>query len=315
MFATSFPDLRWLKEQTENRFYRQGAAKLLPSRAHARSVAGTGWPTVVLNVRTSNIYRDNILGPLSLFSNFSGRSRVSVEGRAIDVPAECFLVTNEHQRYTLEVGDTKAETFNIHFGDDWTQGAMSSLTSGHTELIDNPGSRSPYHFRNKLIEKSPAITQSLRALQSHACGDPMRRDEILYGLLRHLLEQFQVDLRLECAVPAVKASTRQEIIRRLALATDAIYSSGDRSLDLDQLARISMLSKFHLLRAFKEVFRKTPYQFMTDVKIARARIMLQDPQMEITEISRVLGFDSPSTFSRRFRNVTGQYPSRFRERN
>jgi hypothetical protein len=81
MFATTFPDLRWLKEQAENRFFR----------ANASGAAGSGWPTVILNVRASSIHRDNIPGPLSLFSNWTGVTRVTVDGRSFDIPKECFV--------------------------------------------------------------------------------------------------------------------------------------------------------------------------------------------------------------------------------
>src|SRR5689334_24402232 len=107
MFATSFPDLRWLKDQAENRFSRP-----LPVTGAA---PGKGWPTVVLNVSASEVFRDNILGPLSLFSNWTGRSSVIVDGHSFDIPKECFLLSNEKQRYTLEVGRQRAETFNVHF--------------------------------------------------------------------------------------------------------------------------------------------------------------------------------------------------------
>jgi AraC family transcriptional regulator len=305
MFATSFPDLKWLKDQAENRFYRP-----LPGTG----IPGRGWPTVVLNVKAANVFRDNILGPLSLFSNWSGRSRVFVEGRPVDVPEDCFVLSNARQRYTLEIQKNEVETFNIHFGEEWTSEAQASLTKRHECLTDDPASPCAlsFEFYNKLFRKTPQIEQTLRILQRQGDGESLRRDEILLALLRQLIEEQRGErMRLD-SVHATKLSTRREILRRLHLATDLMYASSGGEISLDELARVSMLSKFHLLRSFKEVFRQTPHQFLTGIRIEKARILLRQTNMEVKDIGRQLGFDSSSTFSRRFYDVTGFYPSQYR---
>jgi AraC family transcriptional regulator len=309
MFATSFPDLNWLKEQAENRFHRPQASNGLP--------AGRGWPTVILNVNASNIYRDNIPGPLSLFSNWNGRSRVSVEGRSFDIAGDSFFVSNEQQRYTLEVQKGRAETFNIHFGEEWIREAVTSISNRHECLTDDPTLQpaSSLQFYNKLFRKTAKIQQTLRSLQSHGNGESLRRDEILLVLLSQLFEEQRGEkLRLD-NVAATKLSTRNEILRRLHLATDLMYARADTEISLDELSRASMLSKFHLLRSFREVFNQTPYQFLTGLRIERAKALLCSSNIEVKEIGRQVGFSSSSTFSRRFRNVTGMYPSQYRLEN
>lgn len=65
MFCQSFPDLAWLKKQAESRFANQRGW-------NNQALSHTGWPTVILNVRAGETYRDNIPGPLSLFTNLNG---------------------------------------------------------------------------------------------------------------------------------------------------------------------------------------------------------------------------------------------------
>ncbi len=111
MILNAFPDLNWLKEQAEKRFADRKAYD-------GTSLKQRGWPTVILNVRSAETYRDNIRGPLSLFTNFSGSSQVSIDGKSVLIKEGCFFLSNPDQRYTLEIHRTKpAETFNIHFGE------------------------------------------------------------------------------------------------------------------------------------------------------------------------------------------------------
>jgi AraC family transcriptional regulator len=310
MFATRFPDLKWLKEQAESRSFR--------GRLPDGSMAPTeGLPTVILNVQTQNIYRDNIPGPLSLFSNWTGTSQVTTEGRTLNLPDDCFVLTNPGQRYTLTVGTAPAETFNIHFGELWAKGAISSLTQTH-EWLTNQGNdfqRGDFGFYNKLFRKTEEVRLILRQLQSHAAGDSLRRDELLMSLLAQLMVEQQIERQRKNVLGAVKGATRSEIMRRLYLATDYVYSSPDGSFSLDELSRMAMLSKFHFLRSFKEAFNKTPHQFITEVRVERAKHLLGKTDLEIAEIARKVGFDEASVFSRRFRNCTGLYPTQYRAAN
>jgi AraC family transcriptional regulator len=310
MFATQFPDLKWLKEQAERRIFR--------GRLSDGSLAPPGgWPTVILNVQARNIYRNNIPGPLSLFSNWNGSSQLTTEGQTRHIPSDCFVLTNPGQRYTLEVGNSKAETFNVHFGEQWTSDALASLTQTHDWLADRRECGDPIHFgfHNKVFRKTASASLTLTQLQRHANGDPLRRDELLIQLLRELIKEQQGTAVRTDSIDAIKGSTRREIIRRLHLATDHIYSFPEISHSLDDLARVSMLSKFHFLRAFKDAFGTTPHQFITALRMERAKDLLLKSKLEVAEIGTRVGFDSSSVFSRRFRAATGLYPTQFRARN
>jgi len=308
MFATRFPDLNWLKEQAERRSFRGRLPDGSPGPP-------AGWPTVILNVETQNIYRDNIPGPLSLFSNWSGQSTITAGRQRLAVPDDCFVITNPGQRYTLEVGNRKAETLNIHFGELWAAEAFNGMKQTHDQLLDQAKLKeSQFGFYNKLFRKTNEVSLILRQLQHHANGGSFRRDELLVNLLELLVAEQQRDYKRADTLAAVKGSTRKEIMRRIYLATDHVFARPEGTHSLDELARISMLSKFHFLRAFKEAFNKTPHQFITEFRMERAIDLLTRTNLEVAEIGRKVGFDTASTFSRTFRNVTGRYPTQFRSR-
>src|SRR5689334_7548798 len=100
MYLQEFPDLNWLKSEVSKRFAsrRDWQGRPLPNG---------GWPSVILNVKTNQTYRDHIVGPVSLFGNISGESTVTVENREVRIPAGFFFISNEGQEYTLEVNRTK----------------------------------------------------------------------------------------------------------------------------------------------------------------------------------------------------------------
>jgi AraC family transcriptional regulator len=57
----------------------------------------------------------------------------------------------------------------------------------------------------------------------------------------------------------------------------------------------------------------TPHQYVIQQRIERARILLRDPSLSISEISLACGFTNQSHFTRLFRKHTGVTPKTYRE--
>jgi AraC family transcriptional regulator len=286
MLYHAFPDLRWLKTQAENRFAsgKTWNGEQLPTQ---------GWPTVLLNVKSGSVFRDNIPGPLSLFSNISGESYVRVDGRTSVVNDDYFFITNNTQRYTLEI--KTAETFNVHFGQNWLH-----------NIVDNR----EVEFFNKLYPKDDVV-RYLQAQLKLPAKTNFEREELLTQLVVHLLRVNNGEkIKLE-NLSTAKLATREEILRRLHLATDFIYGYYSSDLSLDDLSKVAMLSKFHFLRAFKQAFGVAPHKFLNNVRMEKAKDLLKS-DLEIAAIGKMVGINDSSSFSRLFKNEIGVYPSIFR---
>lgn len=104
-------------------------------------------------------------------------------------------------------------------------------------------------------------------------------------------------------------------LRRMRLAKDAMDRDwADPGLDLDAAASCAGYSRYHFLRAFKEVYGETPGQYLTHRRIERAEEMLRCANLTVTEICTLVGFSSLGTFSARFKARTGLTPSEYRAR-
>ncbi|HTJ48202.1 MAG TPA: AraC family transcriptional regulator [Cyclobacteriaceae bacterium] len=307
MILHQFPDLQWLKQQADQRFInRKGVG--------GSSLPNEGWPTVILNTQTKSTYRDNILGPLSLFLNLAGESSVSVAGKSVRIKEGLFFLSNADQHYTLEVDEKKpVETFNIHFGEYFADQIFEALKNKVENLLDNTFQTPhvPMAFHNRLQSQNDFLKKIVLAIKQHGENDALFREEKLIELLTHLLKQESEIVKMRGTIPAIKSSTREEILQRLFYSTDYIYSNYHKALSLEELAQASCLSKFHFLRLFKIAFRKTPHQFVTEVRLKKAQELLKHTKLTIHEVSRSIGFDNASSFSRLFYNSTGVYPTHY----
>ena len=92
-----------------------------------------------------------------------------------------------------------------------------------------------------------------------------------------------------------------------------IVNNFDQELNLDVLAHICFISKFHFLRIFKKYYGQTPKQYLTETRIEKSKENLKRG-MSITETSFAVGFESPNSFSTLFKSRTGLTPTDFQKR-
>ncbi|WP_299530208.1 AraC family transcriptional regulator [Ulvibacterium sp.] len=84
-------------------------------------------------------------------------------------------------------------------------------------------------------------------------------------------------------------------------------------IDLDNISDESHFSKFHFIRLFKDIYGKTPYKYLTSVRIEEAKRHLKKG-IPIMESCFAVGFDSPSSFTGLFKKEVGLTPKKYQSR-
>jgi len=83
-------------------------------------------------------------------------------------------------------------------------------------------------------------------------------------------------------------------------------------IPLATLAEMARLSPYHFSRSFKHSFGMPPSRYHSNRRIERAKQLLANRELSVTNIALDVGFSETSTFSAAFHRVTGQTPSRYR---
>ncbi|MFH1728495.1 MAG: AraC family transcriptional regulator [Pseudomonadota bacterium] len=107
---------------------------------------------------------------------------------------------------------------------------------------------------------------------------------------------------------------RQKYQEQITLALNYIRDNLPEKLKLKEIAKYSALSQFHFNRIFKKVMQKTPFEYITDKRIKKAKSLLENPCLNVTEISMQVGFESVQSFSNLFRKKVGLSPSQYRKK-
>jgi AraC-like DNA-binding protein len=153
-------------------------------------------------------------------------------------------------------------------------------------LADSHGDRWP--FRLVTFKKYPALGEgpfNFFCLQPDCCE---------WGILKST--DFQADAELARLIPALRFMQQE-------------FHRGPTLVDI---ARTVHLSPFHFHRRFSELLGLTPKQFLLDCQIHLAKAGLLGGEKELATIAKECGFAHQSHFTSRFKQATGQTPTRWR---
>ena len=99
---------------------------------------------------------------------------------------------------------------------------------------------------------------------------------------------------------------------RVRRGTEYIEQNLDKPLPLTELAAVVYMSRFHFAHLFRRSTGDPPHRFVIRQRIARACEFLARSELTIAEISRRVGFRTPSHFTTMFRRVSGVTPRGYR---
>lgn len=103
------------------------------------------------------------------------------------------------------------------------------------------------------------------------------------------------------------------LLNQVITAKKFIDKNYSNEISLDDIAGAAFISKFHFLRLYKKYYGKTPYQYLTEVRIIKAKELLKAGH-SVSETCYLLGFNSLSSFSILFKKLGGSSPSDFAEK-
>jgi AraC-like DNA-binding protein len=95
-------------------------------------------------------------------------------------------------------------------------------------------------------------------------------------------------------------------------ARDFMRYAYGRPVSLPDVAARANLSPYHFLRVYKRAYGETPHEFLTRLRIERAKTLLARGSHNVTEACFEVGFSSLGSFSSLFAGRVGLSPSEYR---
>ena len=168
-------------------------------------------------------------------------------------------------------------------------------------------------FYNDIIDKDTELISFLKNQYTLLFHNPYVEiyASYYYNICEVLLRsQMNFITKME-SINRIKASTRMEIVKRVFCAKQIMDDIYMNNFNLDELARSCALSKFFLIKCFKQVFHTTPNQYFIGRKIEKAKELLAAGKT-VSEVACTLNYPNIFSFSRQFKLCTNLSPSKYK---
>ncbi|MDD3429541.1 MAG: response regulator [Oscillospiraceae bacterium] len=119
-------------------------------------------------------------------------------------------------------------------------------------------------------------------------------------------------LHLRDGLCEILQSRRQSYKERVvASVQEYIRSNLNKKLSLNEVAAVFNFSPSYLSQLFAQYSAEGFVEYITEARIATAKVMMTDTDKKVYEIAEELGFESAFYFSKVFKKVTGQSPREY----
>lgn len=122
-----------------------------------------------------------------------------------------------------------------------------------------------------------------------------------------------------CADRHVKAVLGENDFRKYFKRTDKfndmikyIEDHSDEPLTVSNIAEHFYVTPSYFAHFFKKKAGKSVIQYLNEVRVLKARLMLEQEDMSVSQIAVAVGFDDINYFSRKFKQLTGITPTEYR---
>ena len=268
-----------------------------------------GSACAVVHGRARRYEMRNVSSPLSLKSVVEGTAEWVTDAGRFELSPGMLLVVNDGEDYSIEVDALQpVETFCVFFAKGFVEDAFRSATTPSDSLLDREAEPSVVfherlHFGGELLE---AMAAAYARIDSDSALDAS-----MYALGRTIVRaSCDIEARVG-GLPALRASTRAELARRIGRAIELMHGAFAQPLSVEELARHACLSPFHFHRLFVAFTGETPHRYLRRLRLDRARALLRSGTVSVTDAAQACGFDSPTSFSTAFARQFGAPPRTF----
>jgi AraC-like DNA-binding protein len=143
----------------------------------------------------------------------------------------------------------------------------------------------------------------LSAWESKSSGHLLYCRELLYRIFKTLVHNLVQDHPI----------SRQ--YDRIKMAVFYMHNNYMKSVSVEEMASLCMMSTRQFTRYFRQVYHKSPYEYLVDLRLRRAKELLMDTTYNISEIANFVGYDSVYSFSRVFKQYAAMSPREWRRLN
>ena len=232
-----------------------------------------------------------------LFYVVDGKGEFNIQGQRFPVKPNDFVIINPQVEHTeLSSPDEPLEYIVL---------GINGLSFSNLTPVSEGGH--PFSFFN-LRDEQKDILRYLNAMVQEATSQSMSYELVCHNLLEILLIKILRHQHFDLEVGKQSKATKD-----ISFIKHYLETYYHESIQLEALASMTHLSRFYISHSFKKEIGMSPIEYLIDIRIKESKILLRTTNYSISQVADIVGFTTPTYFSKQFRKSTGISPTDYRE--
>ena len=232
-----------------------------------------------------------------LFYVVDGKGEFNIQGQRFPVKPNDFVIINPQVEHTeLSSPDEPLEYIVL---------GINGLSFSNLTPVSEGGH--PFSFFN-LRDEQKDILRYLNAMVQEATSQSMSYELVCHNLLEILLIKILRHQHFDLEVGKQSKATKD-----ISFIKHYLETYYHESIQLEGLASMTHLSRFYISHSFKKEIGMSPMEYLIAIRIKESKILLRTTNYSISQVADIVGFTTPTYFSKQFRKSTGISPTDYRE--
>ena len=232
-----------------------------------------------------------------LFYVVDGKGEFNIQGQRFPVKPNDFVIINPQVEHT-ELSSPDEPLDYIVLG-------INGLSFSNLTPVSEGGH--PFSFFN-LRDEQKDILRYLNAMVQEATSQSMSYELVCHNLLEILLIKILRHQHFDLEVGKQSKATKD-----ISFIKHYLETYYHESIQLEDLASMTHLSRFYISHSFKKEIGMSPMEYLIAIRIKESKILLRTTNYSISQVADIVGFTTPTYFSKQFRKSTGISPTDYRE--
>ena len=232
-----------------------------------------------------------------LFYVVDGKGEFNIQGQRFPVKPNDFVIINPQVEHTeLSSPDEPLEYIVL---------GINGLSFSNLTPVSEGGH--PFSFFN-LRDEQKDILRYLNAMVQEATSQQMSYELVCHNLLEILLIKILRHQHFDLEVGKQSKATKD-----ISFIKHYLETYYHESIQLEDLASMTHLSRFYISHSIKKEIGMSPMEYLIAIRIKESKILLRTTNYSISQVADIVGFTTPTYFSKQFRKSTGISPTDYRE--
>ena len=150
------------------------------------------------------------------------------------------------------------------------------------------------------------IDDCWREYKKNKFASDMILKSLVYSLFSHLFENYSVAI-------ATTSEVHETQLKRLHSVFYYISEHYHLDVSTKDLAEMNFVTESYFCRFFKKFTGMTFASYITEYRIKKAQLLLENTNDDISSIAQSVGFGDANYFARTFKRIIGISPSKYRK--